>query len=222
MPKSRKENIKDKDNDKLLNEHSSNKEDHSQVQVEDGLIQDGELESSGAASDFAAELDNLGKVREILFGSSVDRLNAQLDAIEASFTERMEIQIKEYDLKLENLEGFIKKQLDILSSAISDEKGERIDTLEDIASNISDFKNHFGNEVSQLNLMFNSKSDRQNEEIRKKIEDESRELGDKLTSYNSSLNNSIEKLKEEKASRASLALMFENIAKVLVEEKTTK
>lgn len=221
MPKSRKENKNENDIQNLV--HEGRPEEQEDTQVEDSVIKDDELDSSSRMEpELSAELDNLGKVREILFGGSVDRLNAQLDAIESSFTERMEIQLKEYETKLDSLESFIKKQLDILSSAISDEKGERIDTLEEISNNLSNFRTDLGDEVTQLNLMFNSKSDRQNEEMRKKIDDESKELGERLSSYRSNTNDSIEKLKEEKASRASLAEMFENLAKVLVEENAAK
>ena len=157
------------------------------------------------------ELKSLGKVRDILFGRDLQGIDTKLTAMELRLGDRITEIAEEHSKKLEGIEEFCKGELDKISSALTEEKGERIDGLQEMDLSFMGLKGLLAEEVSKLQ----SSESKMESELSKLISKTTGSLQSEITTLKNSLDSSVDSLSNDKTDRSELAGILTELAKGL-------
>lgn len=171
------------------------------------------------------QVENLAKVREILFGEQSRDHSVRLQSLEAKLNREASDIKNDVKVRLDALETFVKKELEIVSQRIKSEQTERVQAWKELSR-----------EQKELNKLVEKKFSSLEEqtltgqkELRQHILDQSKTLSHEIQKRNDSLNKLLDERNKElhdlKVDRSSLAELFVRVAVDLkgdVEKPSTK
>ena len=159
----------------------------------------------------SSESANLNKVRDILFGDSLSGLQDSLGKLEKSIMAKVDALASEQSKRLENLENLLEKKISDFDKILKEEKGERIDRVEELSSSIVDVKTLIAAQVAELS----TRQDSVQSELGKSIDDEVGRLSKTIKDLNDELDSKMGRLGDDKTDRATLANLFSELSKGL-------
>ena len=160
------------------------------------------------------EVKNLSKVRDILFGRDLEDIGGKLSRMELRLEDKLTEVSDKFSDKLNGLEKFFKGELDKVSLALTEEKGERIDRHEEMDSSLSNLKILLVDEVSRLQ----SERGQSQSDLENLISKETLEVQKQISNLEKSLSESMENLDNDKTSRRALARVLNDLADGLVSD----
>ncbi len=158
-----------------------------------------------------SESANLNKVRDILFGESLSGLQESLGKLEKSIMAKVDALASEQSKRIENLERLLDKKISDIDKILKEEKGERIDRVEELSSSIVDVKTLIAAQVAELS----TRQDSVQSELGKSIDDEVGRLSKTIKNLNDELDSKMGRLGDDKTDRATLANLFSELSKGL-------
>ncbi len=164
-----------------------------------------------------AEVENISKIRDILFGNNMHEYEKRFESLEEKLNNSIMENRQETDKKISNLENFIIKEIKQLNEKLVEEEAARIksdkkiiDELETLEENLKRFKQSTSDNFSD---------DRQHFlEFSNSISEQIAELNKSLQSRIENVSNS---LQTNKVERSSLAMLFTDLAYSIAGEQNT-
>lgn len=161
-----------------------------------------------SAAGEAAGSGNLEKVRDILFGSQMQALDRRFQKLEERIVKETSLLRDETKKRLDDLDGYVKREVDSLVDRIRAEQNDRASADKDLGQQLRETSSTIEARISALDEQ-TSKADR---ELRQALLDQSKTLGEeirmKAEELSAALDRESEHLTNDKASRSALASLF--------------
>lgn len=172
----------------------------------------GQTKMDGDGTGSLAEVGNIDKIREILFG-------VQMRGYEKRFSRLEERLLKEStDLRddtrkrFDALESFVKSELEALTERLQTEQRTRDDSIQNLSRELQGVGQALERKITQ----FDEQTTRVQRDLRQQILDQSKSLGEEIRQKYTELVALIERetaeLGDAKTDRASLASLFSEVA----------
>jgi DNA anti-recombination protein RmuC len=159
-----------------------------------------------------AEVGNIDKIRDILFGAQSRDTEKRIVRLEERFTKEAGALREDLHKRFEILENYIKKEIDALTERLKVEQVERTDGLKEITKEIKETTKSFEKKISQMDEQ-SAKSQR---ELRQQILEQAKALTDDLKQKHDIITagvaRSVQELQNDKTDRTALADLFTEIS----------
>jgi hypothetical protein len=154
------------------------------------------------------DAQSMEKVRNILFGAQTRQFEQKFVRLEALFQKEINNLRGETKITLNSLENYIKKELATLTDQIKTERDERTESAEELSGLIKDSNKSIENKIAKLDEK-NVKSQRDlQEQILQQSKELMTEIRAKHEEVSASLEQSVNRLVEDKTDRLALANLF--------------
>jgi DNA anti-recombination protein RmuC len=155
---------------------------------------------------------NIDKIRDILFGVQMRDYDRRFSRLEERLTKEADKLKEETQQRLENLEIFIKKEIEALTTRLVSEQNLRAEAIQTANQDLKTLSQNFEKKLTQLN----EQTAKNESDIRQQILTQSKTLTDEIKRKHDDLLNSLEResveLRDDKADRAALAELFTEMA----------
>ncbi|GJM17641.1 MAG: hypothetical protein DHS20C13_29680 [Thermodesulfobacteriota bacterium] len=187
--------------------------------------------SSSDSASHTTTAQSLEQVRDILFGAQARDQEQQIMRVEESLQHETAEMKKDFMLRFESLEQFMKKELELLTSRIKAERGVRADLIRDLGKEVKDLTKTVEKKVSHLDDQLGKGLSELNQKILDQQKTLSWEIQEKSDALKYTMKKAIQELNENKVENAALseillngAMSLSNDLKVAVEStpKTQK
>jgi DNA anti-recombination protein RmuC len=172
-------------------------------------IQNGKLANN--THDFGG-VNSLEKVREILFGNQLRDVEKKFARLEERLLKECLNSREENKKRLDNLENYIKQELESLSKRMKQEQGNREETLHNLAEENKKITTALENKLNQFDEHVNNSQ----REMREQILNQSKNLHDdmlqKYAEILEILRREAEELRHAKTDRSTLANLLSELA----------
>ncbi|MGI9103687.1 MAG: hypothetical protein ACR2IF_14705 [Terriglobales bacterium] len=174
---------------------------------------------NGASGVEAAEQAgaSVEKIRDILFGPQIKNYESRFTRLEETVA-RESADLKEtMKRRFESLEGFFRKETESLTARLKSEREERTDALRSLSHDLKSSTENLAKKIQELD----NKTAEGQSGLRRELMSESRKLADEIRQRTDELTALLEKriaeLREDKASRATVAALLADMAVQLTE-----
>jgi hypothetical protein len=159
-----------------------------------------------------AEVGNIDKIREIIFGGQMRDYSKRFATLETRVIKES-VELREDTRKrFEVLEMFIKREFEALSDRLQTEQRYREEAVRGIAREIDETGQNIEAKISQLE----SDSARAHRDLREQILEQSKNLSDEIrerhAEISSALGHEVQNINQDKTGRADLASLFGDLA----------
>lgn len=169
-----------------------------------------------------AEGENVDKIREIIFGTQMRDYEQRFAQIEERLLREIAGMKDETRIRLDSLEGYIKKEVESLIDRIKGEQGQRDESVKEVLDEVKQLSQTSEKKINQLDDQL-SKSAR---ELRQQLLDQSKNLSDEIVRKQgevlASLEQTARELRDGKVNRASLSELLVEVAMRLSDETAKK
>lgn len=174
---------------------------------------------SSAGSDKPVSLDaedihsgNIDKIRAILFGSHMRDYEVRFTRIEERLSKEVLEMREDLRRRADSLEGYVRQEVEALSSRIRNEYTERAEAIKDLAGTLENLNKVFEKRTRQLDDEL-TKGQR---ELRQAVLDQGKGLSDKIRTSNEEILSMVERelaqMRAGKVDRSALANLFTDLA----------
>ena len=164
------------------------------------------------------DAQSIEKVRNILFGAQTRQFEQKFDRLEALLQKEIANLRDETKMTFNSLENYIKKELATLTDQINTERDERTESAEVISQLLKDSSNNIEKKITKLDEK-NVKSQRAlQEQILQQSKELMTEIRAKHEEISASLEQSVNRLVEDKTDRLALANLFLEMSMRLKDE----
>ena len=154
------------------------------------------------------DAQSIEKVRNILFGAQTRQIEQKFVRLEALLQKEITNLRGETKITLNSLENYIKKELATLTDQINTERDERTESAEKLSGLLKDSNKSIENKIAKLDEK-NVKSQRDlQEQILQQSKELMTEIRAKHEEVSASLEQSVNRLVEDKTDRLALANLF--------------
>lgn len=155
---------------------------------------------------------NIDKIRDILFGSQMRDYDRRFTRLEERM-QRENAELKdEIRKRLETLEGYIRNEVDALSTRLKTEQSERGDSVKEVARELKEITQSLEKKTAQLDDLLN----KNHRDLRQQALDQSKQLLEEIQakhqSLSQSLDRAVQELSVDKMERNGLADLFTEMA----------
>lgn len=165
--------------------------------------------------------DNLDRVREIIFGSQMRNQEKRLNRMEERMIKECSTLRDETRKRLDSLETYFKKEIDLLAARLKSEKAEREETVEELAHELKGVIKSLEKKISQLDEQ-TTKTERnllqQTLDLSKSLNDEIQHKSEEILAE---LERETKTIRKDKTNRSTLATLFTEMAMTLNKEFDT-
>lgn len=164
--------------------------------------------------------NNLGKVRDILFGSQMRDYDKRFVRLEERLL-KVSAEMKE-DLRkrFDSLETYVKHEVELLTDQIKTEHNQRAEALATLARELKDASSDLDKKLAQLD----GQTAKTQRDIRQQILEQSKNLSDEIQhryeEMSAVVDQSVQELRTDKTDRNTLADLFTEVAMRLNNEFT--
>jgi DNA repair exonuclease SbcCD ATPase subunit len=160
----------------------------------------------------AEEVQNIDKIRDILFGVQVRDFERRFSKLEERFNNEINDAREETARKLNELEEFINREISSLMEKISVEEQSRQHDVKKLTDELNDTSHDFEKKISKMG----DQTAKNESDIRQKILDQSKSLTDEMKKRQEEMLTKLEReanqLSEDKADRTVMAEIFTEMA----------
>jgi len=171
-----------------------------------------ETRRADADSGAGQGVENLDKVRDILFGTQIRDTERRFGRLEERLVKETVDLRDETRKRLESLEAFTKKELSSIVDRLKGEQGQRGEAVKELAAELKEQAKVFQQRSTELGEQL-AEAQR---EIRQELLDQTKSLRDELAAARADSAAELERasgeLRSEKVDRASLADLFNQLA----------
>jgi len=177
-------------------------------------------ENPSGANNEAPEGANVDKIRDILFGSQMREYEKRFTRLEEQVAKSLDGIREDVKKRLDALEAFTQQEVDSVSARLKNEKGERVEGLKELTSELRGIAKSLEKKLSQMEeQMAEAQGD-----LRARILEQSKGLSNEIDKakkeFSAALDREVQTLRSEKTDRAALADLFNEIALRLNNEFT--
>lgn len=155
---------------------------------------------------------NVDKIREILFGGQMRDYQRRFDTLEAGITAANDHLRNDISNRIENLESYVRREMELLGERLINERRERSEERENSAAELQDARRRIEESLSRLD----EQSATEARAIRSALEDKSREFAQVIQQsrddFNSMLGRQANELEDRKVGREDLAALLSEVA----------
>ena len=155
---------------------------------------------------------NVDKIRDILFGTQMRDYEARFARLEETLVKET-VEIRETNRRrFEQMEGFIKRELESLQTRLKSERDERLDSSAQQSREVKEL----GDTLSRRLRDLDDRESTSERALRNDLLDQARNLGEEIRTSHEELAALLEKrvheLRDGKTDRAALASLFNEVA----------
>jgi uncharacterized phage infection (PIP) family protein YhgE len=170
------------------------------------------MSGHGFSGNGEANMGNLDKIKELLFGAQVREYENRFARLEERMVRENNSLREETRKRLEAMEQYIYQELSTLTAALRTEQTQREDTINGLNSEFRDLMKTLERQVDQLEEQTNQR----HRELRQQLIGQSKTLDDEIRQKYQELVAMLERkaqdLRAEKADRVALASLFREVA----------
>ncbi len=165
-----------------------------------------------------ANMGNLNRVRDILFGAEMREYEKKFSRLEERLL-KVSIELKDEIRKsLDSLENYVKKEVESLLEQVKTEQSERTSATDDLTRELRDTNKSLEKKLHQVDEM----ATKNHRDLRQQLLDQSKSLTDEIrqksTEFAGKLDQSVQELRAAKTDRYALASLFTEVALQLSSE----
>jgi hypothetical protein len=165
------------------------------------------------------EEENIGKIRDILFGVQVRDFEKRFSELERHFEKEFAKSRKETAKDLARIEELLEKHVGSLTESIYNEQDSRNSAVKGLSDDLKSAAKNLSNEIYSLS----SQTAKNETELRQNLVEQSESIVGLIQANQKEIVSSLEmksdELQDSKADRKSLAKAFETIANLLSDNK---
>ncbi|MBT8136472.1 MAG: hypothetical protein KJO54_05605 [Gammaproteobacteria bacterium] len=155
---------------------------------------------------------NVDKIREILFGGQMRDYQHRFDELESNISAASENLRNDLANRIESLEGFVRRELELLGERMINDRRERVEERENNAAELQDMRRRFEESLTRLD----EQTAGETRAIRSALQEKSLELVQVIQQsrdeFNSMLSRQANQLEDRKVSREDLAALLSEVA----------
>ncbi|MDH3588616.1 MAG: hypothetical protein OEQ74_04360 [Gammaproteobacteria bacterium] len=155
---------------------------------------------------------NVDKIREILFGGQMRDYQHRFDDLEANISATSENLRNDLSNRIENLETFVRRELELLGERLVNDRRERAEQREDNVAEMQEVRRRFDESLVRLD----EQTANETRAIRGALQEKSLELVQVIQQsrdeFNSMLSRQANQLEDRKVSREDLAALLSEVA----------
>jgi len=177
-----------------------------------------EVKKSEAQNQASNEVENISKIRDILFGNNMNEYEKRFEQLEKKLANSVEENRIEAEKKINALDTFLKKELKQLNEKMLEEEATRIKSdkkimteLETLEELLNKFKQNTGDNFSEDREHFLEFSNK----VSGQISDLNKSLQEKIKTISN-------QLQTNKVERSSLAMLFTDMAYNIAGEQNSE
>lgn len=164
------------------------------------------------------DAQSIEKVRNILFGAQTRQFEQKFDRLESLLQKEIANVRDDTKISFNSLENYIKKEIATLTDQLKTEKDERIESAEALSQLLKESSNNIEKKIAKLDEK-NVKSQRDlQEQILQQSKELMTEIRAKHEEISASLEQSVNRLVEDKTDRLALANLFMEMSMRLKDE----
>jgi len=176
-------------------------------------------ENQGAESAVGEKVE---KIRDILFGTQMRDYEKRFTVIEEHLLREVTSLKNETKIRLDSVENYIKKELELLIDRIKTEHNQREESLSELLSEMKHLNKTAEKKINQLDDQLGKSS----RDLRQQILDQSKNLSDeilhKYENISTTLGQTAQELRNEKVNRSMLSDLLVETAMRLSDETAKK
>ena len=161
---------------------------------------------------------NLGKIRDILFGSQIKDYDKRFDRLEARLSDEHTALKEDTRRRIDSLEDYVKREMASLVDRVKAEQDERISAVKDVAREIRDLTKTFEKKVASLDDQATTHERDLREQILQQSKTLRDELDGKFDELKGALRRESEALNESKTDRTILGDLLTEVGMRLKDE----
>lgn len=159
-----------------------------------------------------SDLDNVDKIRDILFGNQMRDMNQKHAALEQRLASDIEKLRKETALQFESLQSFMESEIEILSNKLTTSEKEQHQQMDDLHSELNKNVKHIDKKITDIKSAMDKQSSDINQKILKQSKDFSAELNSQIEETRQRMDAFRQELSSGKVDKAILAEMLNALA----------
>ncbi len=160
----------------------------------------------------AVETGSLDKIRDILFGNQMRENERRFARLEERLVKEQSDLREDIKKRLDNLENYVRSEIDSLSSRVDREATARDKAVKDLTGEIKNLIEALDNKITQLEQQANQSQ----RELRQQILEQYKNIDDGIKQKNEEilavLEQETERLRSDKTDRSYLAALFAELA----------
>lgn len=157
-------------------------------------------------------VENVDKIRDILFGSKMRDYERKFTRLEERIMKEVTRLREESSRRFDDLEGYLNKEVESLSTRLKNEQNNRTEAEKDLADDLIKTAKLLEKKLAEMGDQFDSTT----RELRQQLLDQSKtlslEIGRKYDETSVALERSAEELRDEKVDRSALSGLLTELA----------
>ncbi len=180
--------------------------------AEERLKDDPNAGEQDFADSMAANLGNVDKIRDILFGGQMRDYDKRFKRLEERFNQENMHFREDMFQRLKVLEERMDGEIDNLGEKTKIERQERLSAIADSEHEVKGLKNELNNRTTQLDDQFSKDIKKLRQQMHNKVQELALQIRQQNDSLVGLINQEVTQLQEEKVNRTDLAAFFNELA----------
>jgi hypothetical protein len=158
------------------------------------------------------EVDNVDKIRDILFGNQMREVNQKFASIEKSLANDLTAIRKENALQIDSLKTYFESEIEILGSKLSTEEKSRIEDMDELDDRLKQQGKQIDKKISDLAKSLDKNTSDINQKMLKQSQDFNAEMGAQTSESRQRMDGYRDELDKGKVDKLAISEMFSTLA----------
>jgi len=158
------------------------------------------------------ELDNVDKIRDILFGNQMRDFDRKFQQLEECISSELDSLRKESALQMESLQTFVEGEIEILSGKLSAEENTRVEQMDELDDELKKAAKQLDKKIADQCKALDALSRDINQKMLKQSQDFNSELNHQIEHTRKRMDDYKNELANSKTDKSALAEMFNSLA----------
>ena len=167
------------------------------------------------------EIDNVDKIRDILFGRQIKDIDDRFNQVEEKFNKRLDNLENVFNARFETLESLVKSEMDRISADLNSEREARIDNFKQSSNDLKEQVIAVSETIEKLSDNNKASNEKLKRLVAERYEDVSAVIKSNQQEITESLQLASDDLKSKKVDKSVLSSIFADLA-LQVSDVTTE
>lgn len=158
------------------------------------------------------DVDNVDKIRDILFGNQMRDVEKRFSSLEKSLASDLASLRSENALQIESLKTYIESEIEILGSKLAAEEKSRIEDADELDAKLKQQIKQIDKKIADLTKSMDKQNRDTNQKILKQTQDLSKELSSQMSEARERMDDYRQQLGSAKVDKQALAEMLNTLA----------
>jgi patatin-like phospholipase/acyl hydrolase len=159
-----------------------------------------------------AEVDNVDKIRDILFGNQMREFNTRFAQLETRLAADLELMRKDTSQQIESLQGYLESEIDSLGSRLNTEEAQRIQQMDELDDDLKKNTRQLEKKISDSAKELDRQARALNEKLLQQSKEFQQLLGEQIQQTRQLMDGYQQQLSTSKLDRSLLAELFNDVA----------